>query len=396
MHTHLHTSEGHTPTTSSGTASPTRRRRLRAAAAATVAGVALSALVSPASAGAASAGSSSGDRAPRPQPIEVLQTGLNSPKGVDSFLGVPIVSQGAFGPPAPVLASLPGWFGPTTKALSSPIGLVDVAVANDLSLWGLGADHTLYRKTAASNEFRPVADLGAYQVGDPDPANTEGEATESNPYGLAVLPNGNALVTDAANNDLLRITPRGQITTVARFGTELVSTDHLPPSAEQPLPPMLPAEAVPTSVVVTPDGVLVSELKGFPFRPGTSRIWKVDPNATDAVCSVTPPATARGARPACAPYASGFTAVQDLAYEPFSKQLFVYQLAADGVLAFEGGMSSGQTPPAVLTAVSRTGQRRELAAGQLSQPGGIEVDLFGRLFATDGVFGDGRLVQVRT
>jgi len=367
----------------------TGRSRIRLAAAAAV-GLVVATTTLPA---AASPTTGRAPTAAPPNSIEVLQTGLNSPKGLDSFLTVPVLSQGAFGPPAPVVASVPTWGGNRSEALSSAIGLVDVAVAPDLSLWGLGADLKLYRKGLLSQDFKLVADIPAFQANDPDPSNAEGDPTESNPYGLAVLPNGNALVTDAANNDLLRITPRGQITTVARFGVEMVSTDHLPPSPEQPLPPALPTEAVPTSVVVTPDGVLVGELKGFPFRPGSSRIWKVDPNATNAVCSVDAAPTGR---PACVEHSAGHTAIQDLAFDPWTKKTFVYQLAADGVLAFEAGMGTGQTPPAVLTEIARNGQRRELAAGQLNQPGGIEVDLFGRLLATDGVFGDGRLVKVRT
>lgn len=377
----------HTPRTAS------RRRRIRLAVAA-VAGLVATTTVLP-TAAASPATTSTTSAASSSSSIEVIRTGLNSPKGLDSLLGLPLVGQGAFGPPAPVVGVLPRWGGGTQlKDLSTPVSMVDVAIAPDLSVWGIGADLQLYRKSASSSTFAKVLDLPAYQASDPDPNNTEGDPTESNPYGLAVLPNGHALVVDAANNDLLRVTPRGNVVTVARFGVETVSTDHLP--AEMGLPPTLVAEAVPTSVIVTPQGILVGELKGFPFRPGSSRIWRIDPNATGAVCSVTPPPVPRGSRPACAEYASGFTAVQDLAMNPFTQQLYVYQLAAGGVLAFEAGFETGQFPPAVLTEVRPNGQRRELATGQLVQPGGIELTLFGQLLATDGVFGDGRLVRVRT
>ena len=184
----------------------------------------------------------------------VLLDGLSSPKGLDSFFGQPIVAQGAFGPPGPVLShSRSPWHQPKTIELSDPIGLIDVAVAHDGSLWGLGSDaqdgspRMLYRKGAFDHSFVPVADITAYQQGDPDPSDLEDDPTESNPYGLAVLSNGDALVADAANNDLLRITRSGQISTVARFDTEEISTDHL---GDPSLPPALPTAAVPPSIAV--------------------------------------------------------------------------------------------------------------------------------------------------
>lgn len=377
------------------TSSTGRRRRFRTAAAA-AAGLLTTAIMVPttgaatpttADPAAVSAAASPG--------IEVIRTGLNSPKGLDSILGLPVMGQGAFGPPAPVVGVLPRWGGGTQLTdISTPVSMVDIAIAPDLAVWGIGADLQLYRKGPQSRSFTKVLDIPAYQATDPDPNNAEGEPTESNPYGLAILPNGHALIADAANNDVLRVTPRGNVVTVARFGTEQVATDHLP--AEMGLPPTMTTEAVPTSIAVTPEGILVGELKGFPFRPGSSRIWRIDPNATGAVCSVDPPATPRGARPACAEYASGFTAIADLAVDVWTKKLYVYQLAADGVLAFEGGFETGEFPPAVLTEVRPNGQRRELAAGQLFQPGGVEVTIFGQVLATDGMFGDGRLVRVRT
>lgn len=368
---------------------PFRRRSVRLAAAALTALLACSL-----STGSAGAESSRDRHGPRGS-VTVLRAGLNSPKGIDSALGIPVVSQGAFGPPGPVLALVPGRRGATAVELSSPIGLVDVAVAPDLSVWGLGSDLVLYRKSAFGKDFEPVADIPAYQATDPDPHNVEGEATESNPYGIAVLPGGDVLVADAANNDLLRVTRRGAIRTVARFGPQVVSTDHLPASEEEPLPPEMLTEAVPTSIAVTPHGVLVGELTGFPFRPGSSRVWKVDPNATGADCVTSPAPAARGHRPACSVHADGLTSIQDLAYDAKKAKLYVYELAEGGTLAFEAGFETGEFPPAVLLEIAKSGTRRELAAGKLSQPGGIEVSASGQLLATDGVFGDGRVVSVR-
>ena len=63
------------------------------------------------------------------------------------------------------------------------------------------------------------------------------------------------------------------------------------------------------------------------------------------------------------------------------------------MLAFEAGFETGEFPPAVLLQVSRHG-RTELAKGQLSQPGGIAFSRHGKLYATDGMFGNGRLLRI--
>ena len=40
-------------------------------------------------------------------------------------------------------------------------------------------------------------------------------------------------------------------------------------------------------------------------------------------------------------------------------------------------------------------KRTELAAGELSQPGGVSVARDGTVFVTDGMFTDGRLLRIR-
>lgn len=400
------------------------RRRARLAVLSSIAALVVLAAVVPV--GATPAGSNR-TRHRRTPVVRVLQTGLDSPKGLDTFMGVPIVSQGAYGPegpggaPGPVVASVRTRHGQALRALSEPIALTDVAVGPGLSLWGLGADQHLYHRTAWSRSFVDVADIAAYQVTDPDPYNTEGDPAESNPFGLAALPNGDALVADAAGNDLLRITPRGRITTVARFAPEMVSTDLVPASPDSPpLPPALATESVPTSIAVTPNGVLVGELKGFPFRPGSSRIWKVDPNATGALCSVEDPAIGdpapddptpdgvaalRGDRrfhgprhrvtKGCSQFAADFSSIADLAYDRHTRSVFVYQFAAGGVGEIEAALGGlAPFPAAVLTELRRDGTRRELVAGQLFQPGGVTVDATGQLYVTDNMFGAGRLLRI--
>jgi hypothetical protein len=327
------------------------------------------------------------------KPLDELLTGLSSPKGVAvTRSGDPVVAQGAFGAPGPVLVHvLRGRDRGQTFEVTDPINLIDVAVSPlDDTGWGIGGDGVLYHQLA-DGTIVPVLNIPEYQLGDPDPVDQEGIPEESNPYGLAVTARGDALVADAAGNDVIKVTPDGTATTLARFDVEMVSTDHLPPGF--PLPPgttELAAEAVPTSIAIGRDGAIyVGELKGFPFRPGSSRVWRIDPRADGVFCSVNTPS------PGCTTAQSGLTAIQDIALGT-NGRLYVYELAADGVLAFEEGLETGVFPPAVLLEIKRN-RRTELVAGQLSQPGGVVVGRGGTIFVTDAVFtpDGGRLLSLR-
>jgi hypothetical protein len=333
--------------------------------------------------------------------VDVLLDGLNSPKGLAlNTFGDLVVAQGAFGPPDPVLVHvLRGRDRGDTFPVTDAVNLVDVAISPlDGTGWGIGPNETgavhLFHQLDEGTVV-DVLDLFAYQAQDPDPVDQDDPPfpEESNPYGLTITPEGDALVADAAGNDIIKVTPSGDATTVARFDLELVSTDHLPP--EFGFPPQITAEAVPTSVTIGPDGAIyVGQLMGFPFRPGSSHIWRIDPDAEGAWCSVADP------QPGCAVYASGFTAIQDIAFNPHNGRLFVYELAEDGVLAFEEGFDEngnpvGPFPSAVMLKIGPGGKQTELAKGQLSEPGGIVVAKNGKVYVTDGVFTGGRLVHVR-
>jgi len=160
-----------------------------------------------------------------------------------------------------------------------------------------------------------LADLWAFE----EEVNPDGGALDSNPFDVAALWSGSALVADAAANALLVVDHKGNIDWVATFPDEPVSTDNVkrllncppppvPPGAPDPcyLPPMIPAQAVPASVAVGPDGAYyVGELKGFPAPTGASRIWRVKPHARHARC---------GTSPDCTVVADGFTSIIDLSF----------------------------------------------------------------------------------
>lgn len=311
---------------------------------------------------------------------KVVASGLDNPRGLaTTAFGALVVAEQGSGEVNLVglglrynLAQLPS---------GEEAGPVDVAVGG----FGLGFLGDTYVLTGGLGEqfgkllrvgplgVREVADIAAYQTTDPDPSDTEGIPEESNPNGLALLGGGSVLVADAANNDLLHVTKRGEVSTVARFPVETVlMPEGFPgPPDFPPAGTPLPAESVPTAVAVGPDGAwYVSELKGFPFVPGSANIWRIEPGTTDATCPSA----------ACTVYATGFTNIIDLAFGP-DGTMYVLEIAKNGLLSDD--------PTGALWAVSG-GSKTELAPGALLFPGGVAVGRNGSLYVTTGaVFGEG-------
>ncbi|MEO5884629.1 MAG: ScyD/ScyE family protein, partial [Candidatus Limnocylindrales bacterium] len=292
------------------------------------------------------------------------------------------------GPPGPALEYFfRGKHRGTTKPITEPVNLVDIAITPDGAGWGIGGDRVLYRQ-APDGTVEAVLDIAAYQATDLDPYNNPMEdPAESNPYGIAALRSNDVLIADAAGNDVIRVSPDGDAVTVARWPRRLVKTDRL---GDPTLPPKLLAEAVPTSIAIGRDGwAYVGQLVGFPGRPGSAHIWRVNPNAEDATCD------AKVKTRDCKVWKSGFTSIIDLAFDPRNGTLYVYEIAKAGWLKFEEGFASGKFPPAVLLEVRRGHKPRELVRGKLSEPGGVAVARNGSIFVTDGMFSNGRLLRVR-
>jgi DNA-binding beta-propeller fold protein YncE len=110
-----------------------------------------------------------------------------------------------------------------------------------------------------------LVDIGDYEhEHDPD---RRGPAT--NPFSIALHPNGGYLVTDAAANALFHVAAAGgALEVVATFDRYDADTPEGP----------LNIDAVPTGMALHPDGenVLVAEFGGAPFPEGSSRIMKVN------------------------------------------------------------------------------------------------------------------------
>lgn len=188
-----------------------------------------------------------------------------------------------------------------------------------------------------------AADLGAFEAA----VNPDGVQIDSNPFDLAVLNGGGALVADAGANDVVFVGPRGAVDWVATLPTELGSTANIKsilgcPNVADPslafvcdLPDEIPTEAVATSVAIGPDGAAyVSELKGFPGPLGQSRVWRIAPGTIHAHC---------GTDPRCQIVAAGFTSIVDISFGP-NRTMYVTEIDESSFAVLEiGGSGSGGT-----------------------------------------------------
>ena len=174
-----------------------------------------------------------------------------------------------------------------------------------------------------------------------DTYNPDGADVNSNPFDVKALSENSALVIDAGANDLLRINSEGDIEVLAIFPAEVVSTDNIKSLVGCPgsgaelcdLPPMMPAQAVPTTVVIGPDGYYyVGELKGFPAPDGASNIWRIDPNAVEAMC---------GSSTDCIKaFDGGFTSIMDMVFGA-DGLLYVAEMDTRSWFAVEIGQGEG-------------------------------------------------------
>lgn len=170
---------------------------------------------------------------------------------------------------------------------------------------------------------------------------------DSDPYAFVAYRTGFAVV-DAAGNDLLWIGPKGKVSVLAVFPTQTVpltaaqrKTIGAPAGAKT-----FVAQSVPSSVAVGPDGALyVGELTGVPFAPRTARVWRVVPGRKPTV------------------YASGFTAVSDLAFA--GRNLLVLEFATRSLL--------GPKSPGALIKLAPNGKRTLIWTAGLAEPTGLAV-----------------------
>lgn len=261
-------------------------------------------------------------------------------------------------------------------------GVTSVAPVGSGNMWAttgpsgdpeMNTGQALYRVNKHRTSL--VADLFAFEEAhDPD-----GTGVDSNPYSVTALNSSEALVADAGANDLLRVDNQGNIEVVAVFPVEPVSTQNIKELLGCPgsgadlcnLGDMMPAQPVPTSVVIGPDGYYyVGELKGFPAPAGESNIWKISPNASGAMC---------GSSPDCVKvFDGGFTSIIDMTFDK-NGILYVAELDEQSWFAVEvlhagiGGTISACDPETL---------ECEVIASGIPMLTSITFDKDGKLWAT--------------
>jgi hypothetical protein len=210
-----------------------------------------------------------------------------------------------------------------------------------------------------------LANLAAYEAAhDPDhgagPGVTLGDPPiDSDPYAIAAYRGGLA-VADAAGNDVLWISPHGDISVLAvlpiqveRVGAAVDHLLHIPTTTTS-----LAVQAVPTCLAVGPDGALyVGELTGIPFRPGTAHVWRIDGGRLERV-------------------ASGFTTISDIAFD--GKNLLVLEMTTKGLFA---GLS-----PGALVELEPDGHHTVIATTGLDNPTGLAVADGWIYVSNDGIY----------
>jgi hypothetical protein len=332
------------------------------------------------------AGSAAADSYKAP---EVVASGLDNPRGLDvSHQGTVYVTEAGRGGSGPCISS--GEMGTTCAGASGAVteirhgdqrrvleGLPSLAPPNgdgaigpsDISLnrWGdayltvglgqnpaareelgeLGPAFGLLYKVSPFAHLRAVADITAYEAeNNPD----QGEF-DSNPNSVTSKW-GRIFVVDAGGNSLLQVHRSGEISTVAVFPERLLTP---PPGLG--LPDEVEVQAVPTNVIVGPDGALyVSQLTGVPFIPGAARIYRVAPGSEPEI------------------YADGLTNVTDLAFDGHGN-LYVVEIAANG-------LGSGD-PTGALIKIRPDGSRETVLSEGLVNPYGVAISRCGDIYVSN-------------
>jgi sugar lactone lactonase YvrE len=193
--------------------------------------------------------------------------------------------------------------------------------------------------------------------------NPDGYEIATNPFGLAVGPDGSLWVADAAANDLLKIDPTtGQTEVVAVF-------EGIP----SPIPNAtrggaLESDPVPTGVTFDHNGKLyVSLLPGVPFLPGSAKVVRVTPDG------------------AVTDFATGLTMLTDLQTGP-DGHLYAVSLAEF--------TDKGPTPASGEIVRVLEGDASEVVLSGLSFPTAIDFNSAGDAYVTINGLGEPGTGQV--
>jgi hypothetical protein len=175
---------------------------------------------------------------------------------------------------------------------------------------------------------------------------------DTDPYSIVAYRGGYA-IADAGANDLLFVSRRGAISVLAVFPTirEWAPAGSFGSGQKHAIEAQ--AQAVPTAVVVGPDGALyVGELGGIPYAVGRSVVYRVLPGHPPTV------------------YAGGLTAIADIAFDSRGR-LLVLEIDRKGLN--DPGFDTGRPASGVLLRIARNGVSQTLISTGLVYPSGIAV-----------------------
>lgn len=259
-----------------------------------------------------------------------------------------------------VLSGLPSIYGATSNDVVGPNGITFGTGSTPYLAIGAGVNPNVRSTDLAPGGLNlsrlrtpggTSVDLGAWEAAN----NPAGGPLDSDPWHLAKVAGG-VLVTDAGGNSLLRVGDDGSISTVATFASRDVGGGF-------------PTEPVPTGIAVGPDGAYyVGELTGFPFVPGSARIYRIEPGGAPSV------------------FATGFTMLTDLAF------------GADGSLYALEYDSNGLLNPGsqgALWKVAADGSRSLVFNDGLSDATGLAIGADGFYVSNAGASsGQGEVVRI--
>ena len=203
-----------------------------------------------------------------------------------------------------------------------------------------------------------------------DPLGLEPPNFLTNPYDLAVDPDGSLLVSDSGINAVLRVNTGGEVSKYADIAplAGVASTD---------------LDSVPTGLTRGPDGALyVGILSGHPYPEGAARIYRLEDRNGDGDAMDEGETTV---------YADGFTAVTDVAFDT-DGTLLVTEMSNDLATLDDLGYARSTEYPGRLLRWRGEGQEVEVVADDLFTPTALAVSADGGVFVSEEFAG--RVIRI--
>ena len=203
-----------------------------------------------------------------------------------------------------------------------------------------------------------------------DPIGLEPPNFLTNPYDLAIEPDGSLLVSDSGINAVLRVNTDGEVSRYVDIAplTGVASTD---------------LDSVPTGLTRGPDGALyVGILSGHPYPQGAARVFRLEDRNGDGDAMDEGETTV---------YADGFTAVTDVAFDA-DGSLLVVEMSNDLATLDDLGYARSAEYPGRLVRWQGEGQALEVVADGLFSPTALAVSADGDVFVSEEFAG--RVVRI--